>query len=124
MRLLLDTNVLLFSLSDDPRLAPFRDALEDPANDVFFSAVSGVEISIKASLGKLAVPADYLAAVTDQGFAELPFTAAHAGLVRDLPWHHRDPFDRMIIAQALAEGLPVATTDGAFAAYGVTMLDR
>jgi PIN domain nuclease of toxin-antitoxin system len=119
VRLLLDTNVLIYSLTGGPKLAPFRQALEDTVNEVYFSVVSLVEISIKASLGKLKVPATYGDALAEQGFTELPLVSAHANALRLLPWHHRDPFDRLIIAQAMVEDLTVVTTDPQFANYGV-----
>ncbi|GHS86073.1 twitching motility protein PilT [Actinomycetota bacterium] len=123
MRILADTHVLLWWLADDEVLAPWhRDALADGRNDVYFSAVTVAEIAVKASLGKIDAPADVAGALTDGGFTELPFTAEHAVRLRDLPWHHLDPFDRMLACQAAAEGLTVATVDGRFQSYGVPIL--
>ncbi|MDR2566464.1 MAG: type II toxin-antitoxin system VapC family toxin [Bifidobacteriaceae bacterium] len=122
MRLLLDTNVLLWSLEDHPRLAPFRDAVTDGANVVFFSAMSVAEISLKSSLGKLQVEPGYADALAAAGYRELHLTARHAEAAADLPWHHRDPFDRLLIAQALVEGLTVATADRVFEQYEVRVL--
>lgn len=123
MRILADTHVLLWWLADDPALPThLRDAIADERNDVCFSAVSIGEIAIKASLGKLEAPADPATALTSGGFASLPLTAAHAERLRTLPWHHRDPFDRMLVAQAQHEGLIVATVDSQFGAYAVDVL--
>jgi PIN domain nuclease of toxin-antitoxin system len=122
MKLLLDTNVLLWTLEDAERLEPYRAAATDPNNTVFFSAVSVAEISIKTSAGKLDVQPGYLEALTAAGYLELPLTAAHAEVVARLPWHHRDPFDRLIIAQAVADRLVVATSDRLFSRYGVALL--
>jgi PIN domain nuclease of toxin-antitoxin system len=122
MRLLLDTNAVIWVLDDNPRLGPTADVLRDPANDVWFSAVSVAEISLKASLGKLAIDDDYVAALIASGFDELPFTAAHGEALKVLPWHHRDPFDRMLIAQATAETLTVVTADRQFAAYDAELV--
>ena len=79
------------------------------------------EIAIKASLGKLDAPDDLLPTLHAGGFDELTFESRHAEVLRTLPWHHRDPFDRMLIAQAIAEQLTVVTADPHFAAYGVEL---
>jgi PIN domain nuclease of toxin-antitoxin system len=122
MRLLLDTHVLLWTLEGHARLAPFRAAVTDPGNAVFFSAVSVAEIAIKSSLGKLEVAPGYVEALVGAGYRELALTAEHAQGLAGSAWRHRDPFDRMLIAQAMAEGLTVATVDPEFAAHGVQVL--
>ena len=123
MKILLDTNALIWVVGTSPRLPrSWRDLLLDPDNDVFFSAVSVVEISTKASLGKLTAPDDYLPVLAQSGLTEVTLTAVHGQRMRTLPFHHRDPFDRMIIAQALVEDLAVMTSDPAFAPYGVTLV--
>ncbi len=123
MRLLLDTHVVLWWLADDPALtAAHRRAVSDPANTVLFSAVNVAEISIKASLGKLEAPTDLSEQLTAQGFEELPLTAAHATRLRGLPWLHRDPFDRMLVAQAQDEGLTFVTLDRRCRDYDVRVL--
>ena len=122
MRVLLDTNVLLWWLGGDPRVTPYVPTIADPRNEVYFSSVSAVEISIKVSLGKLVVPAVYLDTLRRQGIEELAVTARHGQAVAGLPWHHRDPFDRMLIAQALTEGWPVLTSDRIFRRYGLRVL--
>jgi PIN domain nuclease of toxin-antitoxin system len=119
-RLLVDTHALLWWLTDDPALSPeAREALGDPANEPLVSAATVWEIAIKRALGKLTAPDDLPDRIADEGFVWLPITAVHAWAVRDLPAHHRDPFDRLLAAQALIERLPVITTDGRFADYGV-----
>jgi PIN domain nuclease of toxin-antitoxin system len=119
-RLLVDTRALLWWLIDDPALSPTaREALADPANEPFVSAASAWEIAIKRSLGKLPGPDDLPDRIADEGFAWLPVSAAHAWLVRDLPPHHGDPFDRLLAAQALIERVPIVTADTRFVAYGV-----
>lgn len=119
-RLLLDTHALLWWLVDDPALSlPARDALADPGNEPLVSAASVWEIAIKRSLGKLTAPDDLPDRIAEQGFSWLPVNAAHAWQVRALPAHHRDPFDRLLIAQALTERLPIITTDARFTDYGV-----
>lgn len=124
MRLLLDTHVLLWSLAGSPRLSSTaREAIVDAANDVFVSAASMWEASIKRSVGKLRFEtAKILAEMEFNGFRELPITARHALAAGDLPLHHKDPFDRMLVAQAIAEGLTLVTSDSALRPYGVTAL--
>lgn len=127
MKLLLDTHVVLWSATDPARLsAEARAALEDGTHDVLVSIVTAWEIAIKQSLGKLELvrPAEqWLPEVLRRtGFevAELGLPAALR--VRGLEWHHRDPFDRLLIAQALEEGYTIVTHDQVFAAYGVPIL--
>lgn len=120
MRLLLDTHILLWWLADDRRLGEERRTLiTDASNIAMVSAVTVAEIAIKTSLGKLDAPDDLLPTLDAGGFDELAFESRHADILRTLPWHHRDPFDRMLIAQAIAEGLTVVTADPHFAAYGL-----
>ncbi len=123
MRILLDTHALLWWLSDDPRLpTAWRATLADPSNDVGVSAVSAAEIALKASLGKLEAPPNLVGAIEESGLTGLGFRLEHAEALRRLPWHHRDPFDRLLIAQAQIEQLTVATVDRNFLAYDVTRL--
>src|SRR5262245_45912924 len=110
MRLLLDSHVFLWWLQGGRRLSPHaRRVIAAPASDVFISAASVWEIAIKVAIGKLqwrnARGMDIDATIAASGFAELVITAHHAAAVRHLPHHHGDPFDRLLIAQALAEGL-------------------
>ena len=118
---LLDTHILLWWMSDDQRL-PRTAATGDPAADVHVSTISLAEIAIKSSLDKLTVRGDLPEAIAQSGFLSLPFTLEHAALLTDLPWHHRDPFDRMLIAQALEEQLVVVSVDQVFREYPVPLL--
>ena len=123
MKLLLDTHVLLWWLADDPALSPVRrSAIADPANVVYVSAASAWEISIKRALGKLVAPEDLTGALSESELEQLPVTVAHAEVVGALPLHHRDPFDRMLIAQAQVEGRAVVTGDPVFGRYDVAIL--
>jgi PIN domain nuclease of toxin-antitoxin system len=119
LNLLLDTHLLLWWLGDDPALSPAATTLiRDAENTIFVSAVSHWEIRLKESVGKLRLPADFEKALAAQSFENLPLKAAHARQIVTLPWHHRDPFDRMLIAQAKAERLRFLTADRTLAAYG------
>lgn len=124
MRLLLDTHVLLWWLDDSPALgAEGRDLISLGANEVFVSAISAAEIAIKSSVGKLRVPADLEQQLEQNAFASLPLRIRHALAVEMLPLHHRDPFDRLLIAQARCEDLTLVTADRMFAAYDVPTVD-
>ena len=118
MRILLDTHLLLWSLSQPAKLsAAVRRKID--AADVYASAASIWEISIKASLGKLEADAKaVLRAVEPTGFTLLPVSGEHAATVASLPAHHRDPFDRLLIAQAIVEGTSLLTNDATLLAYG------
>jgi PIN domain nuclease of toxin-antitoxin system len=119
-RLLVDTHVLLWWLGDDPALSDrARDAIAGPTTQPLVSAASVWEIAIKRSLGKLEAPDDLPEIITAEGFAWLPVGPGHAWRVRALPLHHRDPFDRILVAQALVEGLPLVTADARFGRYDV-----
>jgi PIN domain nuclease of toxin-antitoxin system len=122
MSLLLDTHVALWAITGDPTLG--QDLLDrlrhDP--DIFLSPVSLWEITIKQSAGKLAGPPDLAERVRDMGFRALPVTSAHAIAAGRLPPHHRDPFDRMLVAQAVTESLTLASRDGSVALYDVDVL--
>ncbi len=95
-----------------------RDIIAAPENIIFVSAVSLWEIWLKQSLGKIALPPDFAGRLAEEQFESLPLTAAHTRGVAALPWHHRDPFDRMLLAQARAERLVFLTADLALTAYG------
>jgi PIN domain nuclease of toxin-antitoxin system len=123
VRILLDTHMLIWWLGDDDSLpAATRSAISDPATDVAVSSISIAEVSIKSTLGKLrapSIPDDLLA---ENGLSVLPFTTDHARRLLELPLHHRDPFDRMLIAQAIHEQMTFATIDPRAPAYGVRVL--
>jgi PIN domain nuclease of toxin-antitoxin system len=121
MRLLLGTHILLWALDEPERLDPeTRDLLEDPGNEIFSSAASIWEIAIKARLGRADCPVRPEAIIDGAvatGFAELPIRTVTAALVATLPLHHRDPFDRLLVAQAIAEPLRLFTVDAKLALY-------
>lgn len=122
-RLLLDTQVFLWWLTDHPSLGKrAKAAIADPQNQVFVSAATAWEISIKKALGKLEAPDDIRGIVREEGFVELPIGLRHGELAGLLPLHHRDPFDRMLIAQAKTEGLTIVTADEKFRLYRVKVL--
>ena len=124
MRLLVDTHVFLWWRGDDPRLGKAeRQAIRDGQNDVFLSAASIWEIAIKHFLGRLEIPEPASAAAVRLGFEQLAISFAHAEATALLPRLHRDPFDRMLVAQARAEGLTLVTSDPLIRAYpGVAFL--
>ncbi len=123
MRLLLDTHVLLWALTDDRRLAPeIRAAIVDGKTEVLVSAASAWEITVKRALGKLRAPDDLPGQVAAARFESLDISVEHALAVGELPDHHRDPFDRMLVAQARVEGLTVVTNDPWIRRYDVAVL--
>ncbi len=120
MRLLLDTHVLLWALTDDRRLGSgIAASLIDPRTSVFVSAASIWECAIKRGLGRLQIAEDseLSAAVVEAGFSPLPITAEHAEGTQALPDLHRDPFDRILVAQSLAESLTLVTSDATIRSY-------
>lgn len=127
MRVLLDTHAFLWWITDDARLsARAREIVADGDNEMVLSVASALEIAIKARLGRLTLPPDVARFVTEQidlnAFHVLPVQPAHALHVNVLPDHHRDPFDRLLAAQGLTEGMPILSRDPALAAYGVDMV--
>lgn len=123
MNLLLDTHALLWWLADAPMSEDARHAIADPSAIVAVSAASVWEAEIKRVAGKLRMEGSLAGHVKDAGFEPLSITLDHAERAGRLPTHHRDPFDRMLIAQAQAEKLTLVTRDAAFAAYEVAVLD-
>ena len=120
MRLLLDSHTLLWWVSDVPRLGRVAfDAIASPYNEVFVSAVSIWELAVKREKGTLAAPGDLTSLVELKRFTPLPLSLFHAEQAATLPMHHRDPFDRMLIAQAQAEGLVLVTRDAYIRRYGI-----
>ncbi|MEJ7730411.1 MAG: type II toxin-antitoxin system VapC family toxin [Polyangiaceae bacterium] len=123
MIVLLDTHALLWALGDSERLSPpAREIIEDAGNVVLTSAASAWEIAIKRALGRLSVPDDLEAVVDAAGFTRRTITFADAQRAGQLPPHHRDPFDRMLVAQALVDGVPVVSCDPLIARYPVQVL--
>jgi PIN domain nuclease of toxin-antitoxin system len=122
LRLLLDTNVFLWWRADDRRLSEAARAAIAGAEAVFVSAATAWEAAIKAALGRLAYPDTIEAGVEASGFEKLGITLAHAERAGALPRHHADPFDRMLVAQALAEGLTLVTSDPILRRYGMSIL--
>lgn len=124
MRLLLDTHVLLWWLANDPALPrAVREAIAQPSNETWVSAASIWEAAVKRNLGRLRFHDDDLkSALPESGFRPLPVTIDHALLAGSLPNHHRDPFDRMLVAQARLEGLTLVTRDPALHLYDAPIL--
>jgi len=123
VRLLLDTHTLLWVIDAPERLSPAaRDAISDNDNEAFVSVASIWELAIKAALGKAILPAELEKSLEQRGYQKLGISFAHAMRAGRLPMHHRDPFDRMLIAQALCEELTLVTGDEQFAVYGVAIL--
>ena len=123
-RLLLDTHTLLWWLADDRLLGrKARALLKDPHNTVMVSAASAWEIAIKKAMGKLQAPDGLSDLIEDEGFEPLPITVFHGERAGTLPSLHRDPFDRMLVAQAQAEGLDIVTADENIPQYGVKTVD-
>ena len=118
MRLLLDTHIFLWAVAGNPLLKPVTRRLIESADEVFVSAASLWEIATKAQLGKIEADVDELvAAIIESGFVELPVRAVHAAGVSRLEMHHNDPFDRLLVAQAVAEPLKLLTADAVLAQY-------
>jgi len=123
VKLLLDTHAALWWLADDARVG--RDAereLSDDTNRVLLSAAVIWEVAIKRSLGKLQAPADLAQTLLGAGAQPLPVTLDHAAAVEALPWHHRDPFDRILVSQALTEGAAIVSQDERLRPYGVSLV--
>jgi PIN domain nuclease of toxin-antitoxin system len=127
MRLLLDSHTLIWSADEPARITPTAmSALSDSANDLLLSAATLWELAIKGGKGNLPLLISYRhwmdRAIADLDLVILPITLEHAERQAGLPWHHRDPFDRLLVAQAQVEGLPLVSADPALDAYGITRL--
>ena len=123
-RILLDTHTLLWWLADSPLLgAQARSLIADTRNPIYVSATTTWEIAIKRAEGMLEAPDDMDRIVEDEGFEKLPITLFHGEQAGSLPEIHRDPFDRMLIAQAQAEGLELLTKDSEIPAYNIKVID-
>lgn len=124
MRLLLDTYALIYALARPADLKePALSEISNPENEVFFTPANVWEIEIKVAIGKLERPAESVVEAARSSFEEVPITSPHAALAGQLPMHHRDPFDRMIIAQGVEEELTIVTPDGTFSSYEVEVMD-
>jgi PIN domain nuclease of toxin-antitoxin system len=120
MRLLVDTHAALWLLGGDERLSSHADELLTSAtNEVLLSAAVVWEVAIKRSLGKLEAPDGFARQLLDGGAVPLPVSLDHAQAVHALPWHHRDPFDRLLLAQASLEGATLISSDERLRSYGV-----
>jgi PIN domain nuclease of toxin-antitoxin system len=127
MKLLLDTHAFLWFVLNDPSLSPIaRDLIIDPLNEILLSPATHWEIAIKISIGKYQLPGPFESWINTQiqtnDFQILPIEVAHTALITTLPFHHKDPFDRLLISQSLAEKISVISTDGIFDVYGVSRL--
>ena len=123
MQLLLDTHTLIWWLANNPTLSnKAKDAIADPDNIIFVSAASAWEIAIKKSIGKLQTPNDLAMQIEAKGFVPLSIDLHHALTVESLPWHHQDPFDRILIAQAIYEHLTIITRDRKFNVYEIDLI--
>lgn len=123
MRLLADSHVLIWWVDNPAQLTPAaRAAIANPDNEVFMSAASLWEIGLKVAKGKLRVPPNFAQVLRAGGFADLPVHARHAELAIALPAVHGDPFDRMLVAQAIEEGLTLVSCDQWIASYGVRQI--
>jgi PIN domain nuclease of toxin-antitoxin system len=123
MRLLLDTHSLLWWLTDSPKLSrTAKRAIAKTSNEVFVSVASLWEARIKQGLGKLRLPADFREEIALQGFVELSVVGTHTDILSTLPLHHRDPFDRLLVAQALEGSMTIVTKDEQISRYDVSTL--
>lgn len=123
MNYLLDTHVFLWMLADPGKLnRESREAIQNPSHAVFVSAVTGIEIAIKVGLGKLQVPDQLMGNIESRGLQHLPLHFRHSEILRTLPRHHGDPFDRLLISQAMDEKLIMITHDKKFQNYPLKVL--
>jgi len=119
MNIIIDTHVFLWALSEPGKLNNAkRAALEDLTNTIYVSAVTIAELMIKTSIGKLEITFDPVEMAKESGFALLDFSSEAALLLKDLPFHHRDPFDRMLVVQSISNNYPIMTQDPKIAQYG------
>ena len=118
MNIIIDTHIFLWVLADPLRIEDKkRSALEDLSNSIFVSAVTIAELMIKASIGKLVIDFDPIVMAKESGFELLSFSPESALLLKNLPFHHKDPFDRMLIAQSISDNYPIMTEDPKIAMY-------
>lgn len=123
MNIIIDTHIFLWALAEPFKIdAVKREALEDIANTIYVSSVTIAEIMIKASLGKLQIDFDPVEITQESGFALLDFSCRAASLLKDMPFHHKDPFDRMLIAQCLSENYLFMSDDSKMQLYGCKII--
>lgn len=123
MNIIIDTHIFLWALSDSSKLIDSkRSVLEDLSNTIYVSAVSIAELMIKASLKKLQIDFDPVAIAIESGFALLDFNGEAALLLKDMPFHHKDPFDRMLIVQSISNNYPIMTEDPKISLYDCRVL--
>jgi PIN domain nuclease of toxin-antitoxin system len=123
MRILIDSHVLIWWMNDSDRLSDYaRSRIANPATEILVSSITLFEINMKISLGKLDIRDSLPDHLSLNNLQMLSFELNHAMIGKDLPWHHRDPFDRMIIAQALAEKIPIMTSNDKISQYGVSTI--
>lgn len=124
MKFLLDTNTLIWWLGNDATLSQTaKKIIANPDNLIFVSAASAWEIAIKKQIGKLNVPDDLETQIKQKDFQALPIDISHAAYIEKLPLHHKDPFDRIIIAQAICENMKILTRDKKFDIYQVGVIE-
>ena len=123
MKLLLDTHIFLWALSDPSKIDKGRrDQIELLSNTIYVSSISVTELMIKSSLGKLTIDFDVVEMIEKSGFEQLDFTANDALKLKEMPFHHKDPFDRMLIAQATANGFFIMSDDNKFSLYDCKLI--
>jgi PIN domain nuclease of toxin-antitoxin system len=127
VKILLDTCAFLWLVTDDSKLSGLaKDIFLDPNNELLLSAVTGFEITVKYSLGKLQLTEPPKAFISNRmkanALTELPITLNHTLALQDLPWHHKDPFDRLLVAQAMVTQIPLLSSDEQLSAYGIERL--
>jgi PIN domain nuclease of toxin-antitoxin system len=123
MRFLVNTHAMLWALGEPSALSrEARDVIGDPSNLIVVSSASRWECAVKASIGKLDLPEDFFDSIPEAGYEVMPILISHLNVYRTLPMHHRDPFDRMLVAQARAEALTLISRDPEIAKYDVAVL--
>lgn len=123
MNIIIDTHIFLWALSDPDRISDSkRSSLEDLSNSIYVSAVSIAELMIKSSLRKIQIDFNPVTLAEESGFLLLDFSAKAALLLKDMPFHHKDPFDRMLVAQSIADSYPIMTEDPKIALYSCQVL--
>lgn len=123
MKILIDTHIFLWAISDPEKISPEKLLeIETPANQIFVSSISIAELMIKASLKKIEINFDLIKIAEKSGFEFINFSARDAVLLKDLPYYHKDPFDRMLIAQSISNNLPLMTDDEKIVKYGCRVI--